>query len=135
MKHLLRLFLANFAGFYLAWQILPGAIDVSGEIYRTLSFVSLALLGFHLVIKPVLNVFLLPINILTLGLFRWVSVVVAFYLITLLIPQFAINSFYFPGASLLGITLPGMMIGKLFSLIIVSIAVNFTVSLILWILE
>jgi uncharacterized membrane protein YvlD (DUF360 family) len=64
-----------------------------------------------LVVKPIINLLLLPINLITFNLFKWVSSAVALYLATLAVTDFKITQFVFPGSEALGIqsfTLEGL---------------------------
>ena len=46
-------------------------------------------------LRPLLNLLLLPLNLITLGLFRWVTNVLVFYLVTLVSPYLSVTGFTF----------------------------------------
>lgn len=61
----------------------------------TLIKVSVILAIFELLLKPIIKIILLPINILTLGLFRIVINTIGLYLAVFLIADFNVNPFIF----------------------------------------
>ncbi len=79
--------------------LLPGV-----EVSLTGALLGAAVIGvFNLLIKPLLTLLTLPINILTLGLFGIVLNAGALFLIAMIVPGFAISSFWW--ALLLSIVL------------------------------
>ena len=95
LRLLLRSIAINLASIYLAAQILSGVITYIGG-YQTLLLASLAIALVNLFVRPVINLLLLPIHLVTLGIFRWVANLVTLYLVTLLVPNLQIHAFTFP---------------------------------------
>src|SRR5688572_12173068 len=95
MKGLLRSFVIH-AG--ILWFVATnvGGIEYSDDI-KILLGGAFALTLVDALIKPLINLLLLPFNLITLGTFRWVSSVIALYLTTLVVPGFAIRAFTYPG--------------------------------------
>lgn len=54
---------------------------------------------FELLLKPLINLLLLPINFLTLGLIRFITNTLGLYLASFLLVDFRLHDFSFPGQS------------------------------------
>lgn len=84
---------------------------------------------FEVIVKPIIKILLLPINILTLGLFRVVINTFGLYIATFLVSDFAIGSAYLPRINILGIIIPALelhgFLSYLFTSIIVGSLFNF----------
>ena len=89
----------NLLGIYLASQILSGIIVYVGGA-QTLLMAALVIAGVNLFVRPIINLLLLPINLITLGMFRWVSNLVTLFLVTRLISNLQIRPFDYAGANL-----------------------------------
>jgi putative membrane protein len=133
VKGLLRSFLVH-AG--ILWFIATnvGGIDYSSDI-KILLGAALALTFVDSLIKPLINLFLLPFNLVTLGAFRWVSSVVALFLTTLIVPGFAIRAFAYPGLVTEYFIIPSLTLSLLGAYILIAILVSFLISLIFWLLH
>lgn len=118
MKRVFRDFLINFFGFLIISNLLP-AIDFSGRI-EIMIFASLALSLVNFLVKPLLNLLLLPLNLITLGAFRWIINIISLFLVTLIIPGFKIKSFVFQGVNYQGFVIPPANIGLFWSYLIIS---------------
>lgn len=96
-------YLGTVAAVYLTVNLVPG-ITVSGG-WVTIFLVALVWSVVAMVVKPVLTVLTLPITILTFGLFSFVLNALLFWAISLLVPGFAVASFWpaFLGALVLSI--------------------------------
>jgi len=101
----------------LAW-LLPA---VSYLNFTTLLIASVVLTILNSIVKPALKILLLPINIITLGLFSWVINVLILWLLIAIVPGFHIDQ----------IDAFGLHLGWFFSLLVVS----FLISLIRGIIE
>ncbi|MFH1561670.1 MAG: phage holin family protein [Patescibacteria group bacterium] len=133
MKKLLRSFVLSL----IALKIVSG---LTGAVFfdqgaKSLILAALALTGFEYLLKPIANLLLLPINILTLGLLRWVINVVGLYLATAITPGFYLESFTFPGLTWQGIVLPKISFSLLVSYIIISFLINLIITIAKWLLK
>ena len=99
MKRILRHFVIDSVSIFLVSSIASGMIFDKG--IETLLMTGLGLTIASLIAKPVINILLLPVNLLTFGLFRWVSAVAVLYIVTLVVPGFHIINFNFPGYSMI----------------------------------
>lgn len=82
--------LASMLSVGIAAYVLPG-VDV--DSWTTVLMVAIALGIVNAVLKPVLVLFTLPINILTLGLFTLVINAVLVLLVSSLVPGFRVDGF------------------------------------------
>src|SRR4029078_8678621 len=95
MRRILLHFVIGTASLWAVSQIAEGMVFDKGA--QTLLMAGLALTVASLFAKPVINMLLLPINLITFGLFRWVSSAVVLYIVTLVVGDFRINFFRFDG--------------------------------------
>lgn len=95
MRRILRHFVIDTASLWAVSQIADGLHFEKG--IQTIIMAGVALTVASLFAKPVINMLLLPINLVTFGLFRWVSSAVVLYIVTLLIKDFRIEYFRFDG--------------------------------------
>lgn len=130
MKTLLRSFLVNAASLWLASLVISGLSF--GKGYETLALAAAVLGAVNLFVRPFLNILLLPINVLTLGAFRWVVNVATLFLVTYLVPEFKITGFYFPGFSYQGIVLPATEVGLVWTFILTSFLLSLVSSFLFW---
>ena len=95
-----------------------------------------AVLGiFNLLVRPLINILLLPINILTLGTLRWLVNVFTLYFVTLLVPDFEITGFHFAGSSFQGIVIPSLSLGTIWAFVAVSFLISIISGLIFWLVK
>ena len=132
MKRLIRTWIYYTLAIYLVGELIPGfkiSTDLRGLL---LSGLSLALL-FNFV-NPILKFLFLPINMLTLGLFTFVSQVLTFYLFLGLWPDyFQIKTWEFSGLILsgLGININPFTVSKLLTIILSTGLISIIMSVLL----
>lgn len=123
MKRLIRSFAYYFLGFHLAVSYLAG-IQVQDGL-STLLTAALAMTFFNLLVKPILKLLFLPINLLTLGMFRWLINVIILYLLMLAVPHFKIVGFEFAGLTYQRLVLPQMTVSPFLNVVLVSFFLSF----------
>lgn len=133
MKSLLRSFFINGLSLWLVSQIVSGVTFARG--YETLLMAAAVLGIFNLLVRPLINILLLPINILTLGTLRWLVNVFTLYFVTLLVPDFEITGFHFAGASFQGIVIPSLSLGTIWAFVAVSFLISIISGLIFWLVK
>lgn len=133
MKTLIRSFLINFGALWLVSQLFGGIFLSSG--YETLVMAALALGLFNLLVKPLLNIFFLPLNLLTMGTFRWLVNVATLYLVTVVVPGFAIKSFTFSGFAYNGYTFPAFSFAGITALILTSFVLSLISGFFYWLVK
>ena len=129
----LRNNLFNSFSIFLISQILPGVKVWGGLPTYLIGGIALTLL--LLILKPVLNLLALPLNLITLGMFSFLTNVIIFYLLTVLVIGITITSFTFQGYSFAGFIIPQIYFNTLFAFIIVSFLQSVIVSFLSWLIQ
>src|SRR3990167_4578473 len=122
MKNLLRQYIIDLTALYFVSTFASGMVFAKG--IQTALLAAAGLTVFSILAKPLINLLLLPINLITFGLFRWASSVVALYLVTLVVPGFAINSFAFPGFATKLIIFPPVNLHGVLALVAFSFIIS-----------
>src|SRR3989344_3428256 len=99
IRLLLRSVAINLAAIYITAQALSPVIYIVGGV-KTLFLAAVAIAGVNLFVRPIVNLLLFPINLVTLGTFRWVANLATLYLVTWMVPGLQIHPFTFPGLNL-----------------------------------
>lgn len=133
MKKYLRFFLFNLVSLWLVTNIVAGF--TYGNDYLILIKSAAFLTLINLLIKPLINLLLLPINLITLGTFRWLGNVIALFLVTMFVPQLKIASFTFPGFIYQGFIIPSLHLTVFWVLFAASFIISLTYSFLLWLSE
>lgn len=133
MKSFFRNILFNSFSIYIISQILPG-VKVSGGFF-TYIFGGFALTLLFILLRPVLKLLTLPLNIITLGMFSFLTNVIIFYLLTVLVIGISITAFTFPGYAYAGFIIPAIYFNSLFAFILVSFLQSVIVSFLSWLMQ
>lgn len=133
MKKLLRAFLVNLAALWATSQILPGLVITSG--IQGLAIGAAAFMVINLVLVPLLKVVLLPLNLLTMGVFTWVANVVALYIMVTLLPYFKIMPFQFDGANLGLVIIPSFYLSTIYVVVVASLLIGTIIHFVHWLFE
>lgn len=133
MKSLLRSFLINLASLWVIGQIIPGISF--GDGYQGLLLTSLVLGLVNLFVKPLINILILPLNILTLGAFRWLVNVASLYLVTVFVPQFKISGFFYPGYAYQGFVIPSLNVSFFWALVLTSFVLSLLLAFFYWLVR
>lgn len=133
MKGLLRSWIVHFGALWFVATYV-GGINFGGDI-KTLALAAVALTLIEALIKPFINLLLLPFNLVTLGTFRWVSNVAMLYLTTLIVPGFSVLAFRYPGLVTQFFIIPAISFSLLGAYIIIAILVSLVVSLVFWLVH
>lgn len=124
----------NLLGIYLASQILSGIIVYVGGA-STLLLAALVIAGVNLFVRPIINLLLLPINLITLGMFRWVSNLITLFLATRLIPNLQIQPFDFTGSNLWGVIIPSIHFSAFMSFVVATLTLTATFHFLYWLFQ
>ncbi len=130
MKKIIRNYVLNTVSLYLVSRLSEGLVFAKGIESLLLAGVGITLVS--LFVKPIINLLLLPINLITFGLFRWVSSAIALYLVTLVVPGIMISRFFFAGLSTPWIDIPAVSLGGVFAFIAFSFILSLFVSAMTW---
>lgn len=128
MRSFLVKILATASGFFVAQYFLAGfQIDNTWTVYL---LTSLVFVIFNFFLSPIIKLLLLPINLLTLGLFRWLTNVLVLYLFDLVYDGITISSFTFPGFTSPLISLPAGHLALFWVLVLSSLLMSLTYTII-----
>ena len=87
----------------------------------------------YLFIRPLFNLFSLPLNFLTFGIFGLLVNVALLYLISFFVPGFYIVGYQFSTATILGVNLPTFELNAFFSAVVAATLLGILSSLLFWI--
>lgn len=124
MKTVLRYFLINFVSLWMTTRIITGLTYTGGV--KSLILGGLAFMAINLILVPLLKILLLPLNLLTLGLFAWISNVLALYALTTVISDFQLVPYTFAGFNFNGFIIPSYELSPF----LVAVAASFLIGLI-----
>jgi len=116
MKHLFKLILSAIASLVTISLVLP---NVTYTTLPILVITACILVIIQVIVKPILNILLLPLTIITLGLFSGVITVILFWIAINIVPGFHIDP----------LIVNGYHLGNWLTLIVVGIAVSWLESL------
>ena len=131
MRKIIRHYVLDTFALYLASQVASGMIFEKG--FETLFITGGVLAITSILAKPVINLLLLPINLITFGFFKWVSSAIALYLVTLVVPGFKIIQFLFSGFSTKFFDLPTISLEGTLAYIAFSFLLSIMTSILFWI--
>lgn len=128
MRKIIIKILATATSFYVAGYFLSG-FHIANN-WSTYLIASLVFVIFNFVLTPIISLLLLPINLLTLGLFRWLTNVLVLYLFDLVYDGISISAFTYPGYNSAIISLPSGHLGLFWVLVLSSLLMSLTYSFI-----
>ncbi len=130
MKTLLRYFLINTISLMLVTRMIPG-LTYSGGM-KSLFLGGLAFMLINFLLVPILKILFLPLNLLTLGLFSWITNVLALYALTTVISDFQLTPYTFPGYNYNGFNLPSYDLSPFLVAIIASFLIGAITHFLQW---
>ncbi|OGY18367.1 MAG: hypothetical protein A2900_04155 [Candidatus Chisholmbacteria bacterium RIFCSPLOWO2_01_FULL_50_28] len=131
MKSLLRSFIISLASLQSAILLIPGVSNNGGT--KSLVLATLVLGLMNRLIRPLISLLLLPVNLITMGAFRWIVNVMVLFLLTLAVSQIKITSFTFPGYTFRGFVMPELEVTKFWTLVVASLTISLTSSFLIWV--
>lgn len=131
MKSIVKSWAIATLSLYLVTWLISG-VKISGGIKSYLIAGGILVL-LNVFLKPLIQLLFLPINLLTLGLFGWLASVAVLWIAKMLIPNFTISSFYFPGWHYQGFIVPAMKLSVFWTTTLAAFLLNLISSLMNWI--
>ena len=125
-KFIVRL-LGTAIAFYLT-NLLVDGFQIQPN-FNTYLVASLVFLLINAILKPIIKLILLPINLITLGLFYWLINVIVLYIFDLLYDGVTITAYQFPGFHSSILNLPPMYLSLFWTLVISSFLISFFYSI------
>jgi len=133
LKNIFRAVLFNLLAIGLTSKLFSGLSFGNNPIILLYAAAALTIINFLVV--PLLKILLLPINIITLGTFRWVVNVLALYLVVIFVPGFSLSGFHFSGLNLQGVIIPSAQLSVFWVYIIASLLIGTINSLLSWLVK
>lgn len=130
MKKHLRNYLITLASLLMVAWLIPTVRFEQGA--KTALTATLVLMISSVIAKPILNLLLLPINLLTLGLFRWLINLFVFYLTLLIIPTLKVDAFTFPGYDYQGFIIPELSFSFFWTLFLICFIISLVTGFLAW---
>lgn len=93
---------------------------IFGQPVWTVVKVALILSIFEIIIKPILKILLLPINLLTFGLFKIVITALGLYLALFLLSDFKLLSIHQPSTEFWGLVIPALNFNGFWAVVVNS---------------
>lgn len=124
MKTLLRYFLINLVSLLATTKIITGLTYTGG--LKSLLFGALVFMLINWLLVPLLKILFLPLNLLTLGVFAWITNVLALYALTTVVPEFQLIPYTFAGYFYNGLMIPPYELSPF----MVAIAASFLIGVI-----
>lgn len=134
LRLLLRTVAINLLSIYIVTQVLGGVIVYYGG-YKTLLYTALAITVVNLFVRPIVNLLLLPVHLVTLGVFRWVANIITLYLVTWMIKDLQIQQYYFTGAFLGVLNIPPINFSAFGSFVVVTLALTVIFHMLYWLFQ
>lgn len=127
MRSLIFKLLGTGLSLYVTDRLIDGfSIDTT---WQALLLASVVFLIVNTIIKPIIKILLLPINLLTLGLFHWLINVIVLYIFDLLYTGVSIEAYQFEGYSSSLLSLPPMYFSLFWVLVLSSITISLFYSI------
>lgn len=130
MKKLLRKYLFSLGALWISSQILP-ALVIQGEL-KGLALAALAFMVADIILIPLLRVLFLPLNLLTLGIFAWITNVLALYALVSILPELILLPYNFPGIDLAGVIIPPIEMPTFMVAVVASFLIGGIIHILNW---
>ena len=126
MKRLLRHFVIDTAVLYFVSQFV-GGLNFNGGV-ATIFLTGAVLAVVTMLVKPLINILLLPLNLITFGLFKWIAHALSLYIVTLVVSDFSINGFHFAGFDSYWFSIPSLNLTGVLAVVAFSFLISFASS-------
>lgn len=133
MKTLLRYFLINMGALWITTIIIPGLTYAGG--FKSLFIGGLVFMLINLVLVPLLKILLLPLNLLTLGFFAWVTNVLALFALTTIFSDFQLVPYAFAGIHSGFIIIPPYELSTFLVAVVASFIIGIITHFLQWLVH
>lgn len=133
MKGLIRHTVINGISLAVLDQLIPGVMISGGfKTYVIAGFILSLLL---LIVKPILNIFSIPLNMVTFGLFSFFTNSIILYILTIFVTQISITKFTFNGFTYAGFVVPTIYFNSFWAFILTAAALSIIIGFFDWLLK
>lgn len=133
MRTIVNSIVGNIIALYLIALAIP-AVGVAGGIKGYL-ITAFALAILNLIGRPLINLILLPINLITVGMFRWLTNTIILWLATVFVSGFTIGEWHFAGFSSQGIILEPAILNVFWTTVVTSFLFSIITAVYDWLIE
>lgn len=133
MKYLLKRYLIIAIAVYLVTQIIGGFFIENS--WKGFFYSALILTILMYIAKPIVDLFLLPINLLSLNLASWLMNILTIYIWTLLATDITISSWQFEGFKFSLFSLSPFYFLRWQMIILVGIVLTIVIQVLNWVLK
>lgn len=133
MKGLIKHTVINGVSLAVLDQIIPGVTIVGGFFTYVIAGFVLSLL--LLILKPILNIFSLPFNMITFGLFSFFTNSIILYVLTVFVTQINITKFTFNGFVYAGFVVPVITFNTFWAFVLTAAILTLIISFFEWLLK
>lgn len=130
MKTLLRYFLINLGALWIVTKIIPGLTYSGGA--KSLIVGSLVFMLINMILVPLLKILLLPLNLLTLGFFAWITNVLALYALTTMVSDFGLVPYTFAGLNASFLIIPPYELSAFLVAVVASFLIGIITHFLQW---
>ncbi len=134
MKRLLRMFVISTVSLYAVSQFFPQGL-VWDHSLLTLAQAGIGLTIANVIVKPLFSLMLLPLNLLTFGMFRWVTNVALLYLVVHFVSGIQVQAFTIQEFTYSGLVIPQINLNHLTAWIAVSFFLSVISGLLIWLVR
>ncbi len=127
---MLRYFLINLVSLWLATRLIPGLTYTGGA--KSLILGGLAFMAINFLLVPLLKILFLPLNLLTLGLFAWITNVLALFALTTIVSDFRLTPYTFAGLNYNGFILPAYDLSPFLVAVVASFIIGIITHFLQW---
>jgi putative membrane protein len=127
MRSFLRDGLLHTFSLYITAAFYPGLVIPA--VFSSLLWVGFIFTLINYFVKPIIKLFLLPLNLLTLGLFRWVANVVILLILTQINQSVRIVAFTTAAFTYSGFAVPPLTLTLIFAYILASLILSLVYNL------
>ncbi len=130
MKRIFRVFLIETVALFLVSKVTSGLDFENGLQSIVITGIALGIAAFF--VRPVINILILPLNLLTFGIFKFLANAITLYLVDLVLKEFNVGSFTFLGLKHSLIDIPSFGVPYPFSYVAFSFLISFLTSILYW---
>ncbi len=127
MRKLFVRILGTALSFYIT-NALVGGFQIKPTL-TTYFIASLVFILINAILKPIIKLILLPINLITLGLFYWLVNVIVLYIFDLVYDGVTITAYHFAGFHSSFVNLPPIQLSLFWTLVVSSFLISFFYSI------
>jgi len=133
MKSIVRHYVVNTYALWFVSNTTNGMVFEKGLL--TLIIAGGAVTITSLFAKPAINLLLLPLNLVTFGLFKWLSSAIVLFIVTLILKSFKINYFQFNGYENTWFEIPPLYLKGYLAFVGFSFIISLVTSFFYWLIK